>query len=119
MLRERLTMEFLHQHTVDEDYGAVRDCCHFSWIARGKENHPPRLSKASHDTMHFSLGGHIDATRRIVEHKQRWRRLDPLGEDDLLLVTARQSADGLQYRFPDDTKLPAALYRGIRQALPS
>jgi hypothetical protein len=59
--------------------------------------------------MHFSLGGHIDAARGIVEHKQRWRRLDPLGEDDLLLVTARQGAEGLQYRFPDDTKLPAAL----------
>jgi hypothetical protein len=36
-----------------------------------------------------------------------------------LLVTARRSADELQYRLRDDTKLPAALYRGIRQALPS
>ena len=70
VLRERLTMEFLRQHTVDEDHGAVRDCCHFSWVARRKENYPPRLSKASHDSMHFSLSGHIDATRGIVKHKQ-------------------------------------------------
>src|SRR6476659_8488585 len=77
VLRERITLEFLRQHAVDEDDDAVSDRRRFFGIARGKENYPPRLCKAPHDSMHFPLRGHIYAARGIVEHKQRWRCLDP------------------------------------------
>jgi len=89
MLRKAVTVKFLRQHTVDKDDDTVGNCRRLSWVAGGKEDNPPRLRKATHDSVHFPFGSHIDTARRIIEHKQRRRCLDPLGKNNFLLVTTR------------------------------
>jgi hypothetical protein len=80
-----------------------------------KRTHPPRSREPTHNSVHFPSGGYVDAARRVVQDKQRGRRLHPFGEDDLLLVTARQVADWLQHRTADNAELPAAIRCCIRQ----
>ena len=42
------------------------------------------------ELMDFHFGADIDATSRLVEDEEAWMRVQPLGQDHLLLVAAGQ-----------------------------
>ena len=70
MLREALAAKFMRQHAVGKDENSVGDGGRLSRVTRAKENDPPRLCEAPHDSMHLTLSAHIDASGRVIEYKQ-------------------------------------------------
>src|SRR6185436_16605491 len=58
------------------------------------------------------LGAHVDAARRLVEDEHVAVLREPLGDDDLLLVAAREVAHELRGRWGLDAELPHVLPAG-------
>ena len=58
----------------------------------------PFGDELGHEAVHGGLGADVDALGRLVEDDHLGRRRQPFGDDDLLLVAARQRADVLAER---------------------
>ena len=54
----------------------------------------PCAASCAQPRVDFALGADIDAARRLVEQQQPRIAEDLLGQHDLLLIAARQRADG-------------------------
>ena len=59
--------------------------------------------------MDLDLGPDVDAARGLVQDQDPRLRGEPLGEDDLLLVAARQRADELVHTGHPDVELPGVV----------
>ncbi len=59
-------------------------------VARDEDDPEPGGGELGDDPVDLDLGADVDAARRLVEDQDRRLRGQPLGQDDLLLVAARQ-----------------------------
>ena len=57
-------------------------------VGRADQHRRARLGRRADQRVHLGLGADVHAARRIVEQDDRRRRVQPLGEHDLLLVAA-------------------------------
>ena len=77
----------------DEDPVGHRD--DLGQVARDEDDPEAGRGQLRDDPVDLDLGPDVDAAGRLVEDQQPRLRGQPLGEDDLLLVAARQCADHL------------------------
>ena len=62
----------------------------------GDHQHREALARElGHQAVHLGLGADVDAARRLVDDQDLRAGGEPLAEHDLLLVAARQEADGV------------------------
>ena len=62
----------------------------FHKVRRNHQDGDAALGKLTHELVNLELGPDVDAARRFVENDRRRRRLQPLRENDFLLVAAAQ-----------------------------
>ena len=77
----------------DEDPVGHRD--DLGQVARDEDDPEAGRGQLGDDPVDLDLGPDVDAAGRLVEDQQPRLRGQPLGQDDLLLVAARQGADHL------------------------
>ncbi len=58
-----------------------------------KIDHPPSSASSPDEMVDLALGTDVDAARRIVQQHDIRMDLQPLADDDLLLVAARELMD--------------------------
>ena len=68
----------------------IRHAEHFRQFARDHQNGKPVLGETRHQGVNFRLGADIDAARRLVHDEDARLGGEPFGEDDFLLIAARQ-----------------------------
>ena len=85
-------------------------------VARDEDDPETRRGQLGDDPVDLDLGPDVDAAGRFVEDEQARLRRQPLGEDDLLLVAARQRADHLLDAGHLDVELVGVVARDL--ALP-
>jgi hypothetical protein len=79
--------------TVKEDDGTIGDVAKLVEVTGGDQDGRAVVGEATDDLVHLSAGVYVDAAGRVVEQVHRRLGLKPLGEDDLLLIAARERAD--------------------------
>ena len=77
------------------DENAVAHAEHFGQLAGDHQDRHALPNQFAHDGMYFRFRADIDAARRFIEDQHLRVRLQPFGDDDLLLVAARQLPRGL------------------------
>ena len=83
---------------------AVRQAYQFSHLGRDQEDRHAVGGKALDEAVDLGLGADVDAAGRLVQDQDLRLAGDPAGEDNLLLVAARQLADRLLQRWRLDAK---------------
>ena len=76
----------------------------------------PCADQFAHEAVHGGLGADVDALGRLVEDDDLGRGRQPFGDDDLLLVAARQRADILAERGGAQVE-PLGVVAGQRELL--
>src|SRR3990167_3632445 len=96
--------QLTHLVAVAEHHDAVRHAHHLAHFGRDEQHGHARLGQAQDLVHDFLLGGHVDAACGFVQDQQA--RLDghPAREDRLLLVAAREQADGLVHTLGLDAQ---------------
>ncbi len=83
---------------VAQDQGAVGDVGELGEVGRVEQDGVAARGEVAHQGEDLGLGADIDAARRIEEEQDPGFGGEQLGQHDLLLVAARQRADGLLRR---------------------
>ncbi len=78
---------------VVEDEHAIAAADQFVVIRRVEQDRRARFGEVPQQLVEFLLGADVDAACRIVEQNDPRPAHQPLGDDDLLLVAARERAD--------------------------
>ena len=66
-------------------------------VVGGRDQHPDAArSKLAHRAVELGARSHVDAASGLDHHEQRRAALEPPSEHDLLLIAARERADGLE-----------------------
>src|SRR5262245_19307409 len=80
------------------DGDAVADADHLLHVAGNHQDCDTGIGEAAQHRVDLVLGADIDPARRLVEDEHARFHRQPFGEDDLLLVAAREASDGRRYR---------------------
>ena len=102
--------------TLVEDEDPVGHREDLGQVARDEDDPEARRGQLGDDPVDLDLGADVDAAGRLVEDQQARLRGQPFGEDDLLLVAARQRADHLLDAGHLDVELVGVVARDL--ALP-
>ena len=78
---------------VRHDQDPVGQSDKFVGVARIEDDADAFPSERTYQIVDLMLGGNVDATRHVVEQQQRWPRLEPFLQQDLLLIATAQCAD--------------------------
>ena len=76
-----------------EDEDAVREADDLGQLGGAEQDRPAAVGELADEQVDLALGPDVDAARRVVEQEDVRCDLEPLAEDDLLLVAAGQPAD--------------------------
>ena len=98
----------------DED--AIGEADELGQFGRAEQDRSAAVGELADEPVDLALGTDVDAARRIVEQEHRRRDLEPLADDDLLLVAAGQLPDDLPRSIgPDPQPVDLAASRSAHR----
>jgi hypothetical protein len=96
-----------------EDQDAIGKADQFGQLGRTEEDRSAAVGEVPDEPIDLALRTDVDAAGRVVEQEDGRRDLEPLADDDLLLVAAGQLADDLSWSIgPDPQAVDLATSRG-------
>src|SRR5690349_14584400 len=90
---ERLAPDLAREAPPVEDEDPVAEPDQLGQLRRAEEQDAPLGREPPHDREDLALRADVDASRRVVQQDDPRFDLEPLADDDLLLVSARQLVD--------------------------
>src|SRR5271157_1390727 len=94
LLADVVRADLLHDPPLEHDEDAVAVVDELLVVARVKDDRGTFLHELRDDRVEILPGAHIDALRWIVQQKDVRAEREPLPNDDLLLVAARELRHG-------------------------
>ncbi len=96
------------------DHDPVAHAHHFFQLAGNHNDGNPLLGQVVHELVDFILGAYIYAARRVVQDKDLGFGHEPLGNDHLLLIAARQRVAGNVQTGSFDVQALGKFQRGVQ-----
>src|SRR5205823_2319311 len=91
LLARLFTGEFATDAPLTHDENPVRHPKDLRKLARNHQDRYALPHQPAHQRVDFRLRAHVDATRRFVQDENARAGSEPLGDDNLLLIAAREA----------------------------
>src|ERR1700730_3917717 len=105
VLADRLIREFAHHRAALEHDDAVGERQNGFGLGRDHDDGEPARAQVADDVDDVAFGAHVHAPGRLAQHQKPRRIAQPFCQRHLLLIAARQHAEGEFDRRPPDLQL--------------